>query len=302
MSKKWMSLVLGLSSGLLIYMAISMFFQEAVGAYGIYIALGVFAAGALTAALLDKFLPHNHDAHETEDDCRNEHLYRLGIISAVSIGIHNFLEGAIIYLAFQSDFASGLVIFGAIMAHTVPLLLSIYFTVYFATKKVTKGLLIAFYSLVPMGVGALLFNLFVYDFAHKELLFAYAGGLLLYTAIDQLTAKERNEHFLVYGVIVGVISAALILSLMPCGGHAHGHDHSHGHGYSHGHDYDHHDGEHGYDEHEHNGHGHYGEEVHTHSSEHEVQEQEQSLHGLSPGQDHVDNYASEDDHSYSSCD
>ena len=106
-NKRLLSFSLGLSGGVMIYVSFVELFQqarEAIGAiYGPQTGMGIttlaFFGGVLLIGVIDRLVPsveNPHEAHmieELEKKPKNAKLMRMGLMTALAIGIHNFPEG-----------------------------------------------------------------------------------------------------------------------------------------------------------------------------------------------------------------
>ena len=82
--------------------------------------------GMITLKILDDFIPnHEHEeTHEHEhlnDDCYNNHLCHLGLVSCVAVVVHNILEGAGLYLTAKGNITSGILMCLGIGLHNIPM-------------------------------------------------------------------------------------------------------------------------------------------------------------------------------------
>lgn len=106
-NKRLLSFSLGLSGGVMIYVSFVELFQQAHttlsdewGAQtGIIVTVASFFAGILLIGIIDRLVPsfeNPHEAHMVEEmdkQPRNPKLMRMGVMTALAIGIHNFPEG-----------------------------------------------------------------------------------------------------------------------------------------------------------------------------------------------------------------
>ncbi|MGE5317603.1 MAG: zinc transporter ZupT, partial [Chloroflexota bacterium] len=108
---KLLSIALGFSAGVMIYVSMVEIFPKArislaaeIGdRYAYYYTVAAFFAGILLTAIIDKLVPSGSNPHEQHSllDIENvQHsvkskkaLYRMGMFSAMAIAIHNFPEG-----------------------------------------------------------------------------------------------------------------------------------------------------------------------------------------------------------------
>ena len=126
---KFLSVSLGLSAGVMIYVSFMEMLPEAIKSLGevygetggTWAALGAFFGGMLIIAVIDKFVPdaeNPHELHKVEDmeDAPKDpkKLMRMGLLAATAIAIHNFPEGIATFAAALKDPAIGISIAVAI--------------------------------------------------------------------------------------------------------------------------------------------------------------------------------------------
>jgi ZIP family zinc transporter len=233
---RFLSVALGFSAGVMIYVSMIEIFVKARDALSTavgpprgywYTALSFFA-GMLLIALIDKFVPsfeNPHEAHMVEEiegkseTTKKSALMRMGLLSALAIAIHNFPEGLATFTGALKDPALGLSIAIAVAIHNIPEGIAVSIPLYYATGSKRRAFLWSFLSGLSEPIGALvgfllLANLFN-DLAFG-LLFASVGGIMVFISLDQLlpTAEKYGEHHLaIYGVVSGMAVMALSLLL-----------------------------------------------------------------------------------------
>ena len=86
-----------------------------------------FFAGILIIALIDKLIPSQENPHEirkvedmSKDNKKDPRLVRMGLFTALAIGIHNFPEGIATFMAGLSDPTLAIPIAVAIAIHNIP--------------------------------------------------------------------------------------------------------------------------------------------------------------------------------------
>ena len=139
---KLLSIALGFSAGVMIYVSFIEIFQKAKisleHVYGEgdpmanYLTVISFFGGMILIAVIDKFVPHFENPHEgikVEDlDDQQEYLayksrsglYRTGLFAALAIAIHNFPEGLATFLSAIENPQLGISIAIAIAIHNIP--------------------------------------------------------------------------------------------------------------------------------------------------------------------------------------
>ena len=125
---RFLALSLGFSAGVMIYVSfVEIFFKaketliEAYGEFsGTWYTVIAFFGGVLFIALIDKFIPsaeNPHELHSIEEmdsSPKDKKLMRMGLFTALAIGIHNFPEGLATFTAALHDPDLGIAIAVAI--------------------------------------------------------------------------------------------------------------------------------------------------------------------------------------------
>lgn len=137
-NRKFLSVALGFSAGVMIYVSmIEIFFkaQEALISQmghrmGSWITVAAFFGGMLVIAIIDKLIPSGENPHEIkkiEDvqakDPQPKRLMRMGIFTALAIAIHNFPEGLATFVSALQEPSVAIPIVAAIAIHMQPLLI-----------------------------------------------------------------------------------------------------------------------------------------------------------------------------------
>lgn len=152
--------------------------------------------GVLFASLLDKFIPHEEekDTHEM----KHENLYRVGFVSMLAIGIHNFPEGIATFMAGFDSSSLGMAIAIAIAAHNIPEGITVALPVYFATGSKKKAIYYTFLSSISEPIGAFLAFLVLRPFINDitlGIIFGLISGIMLYIAIEELLPSSRDYGY-----------------------------------------------------------------------------------------------------------
>jgi ZIP family zinc transporter len=234
---RFLSLSLGFSAGIMIYVSfVEIFFKakdilaDEMGFQGGYLlTIAAFFGGMLLIGLIDKFVPeaeNPHEIHKVEEMNPGEaelkkksRLIRLGKYSALAIAIHNFPEGLATFTAALSDLSLGIPIAIAIAIHNIPEGIAVSVPVFYGTGDRGKAFRLSLYSGLAEPAGAIIGFLILLPFLSQAVfgaLFAAVAGIMIFISIDNLlpTAREYGEHHLtVYGVIAGMAVMALSLVL-----------------------------------------------------------------------------------------
>lgn len=157
--------------------------------------LAFLALGLGAAALIDRLIPHHCACHgDAHTDCR-ENVTRIGVVSMIATGLHNFPEGIALFLAGYEDMALGITLALAVALHNIPGGIAIAMPVYYSSGSRGKAIL---YTLIPSLVqplGALLACFVLRQVMSAfvmGILFAMVAGFLLYIALVELYPAARQ--------------------------------------------------------------------------------------------------------------
>ncbi len=233
---KLLSVALGFSAGVMIYVSFveilpeaTKCFSEELGedaaCWASYIA---FFVGIFLAAVIDKLLPsfeNPHEIHKIEEiedkklAKQYRKLFKMGILTAVVIAIHNFPEGIATFFSALKDLKLGIAVAFAIAIHNIPEGIAVSIPIYFATGSRKKAFAYSFLSGLAEPVGALIGYFIlssVFNGIAFGVVFASVAGIMVFISLDQLlpTAKKYGEHHLsMYGLIAGMAFMGLSLLL-----------------------------------------------------------------------------------------
>jgi ZIP family zinc transporter len=235
---RFLSLALGFSAGVMIYVSFVEIFDEArrvlSDEYGdrtgtVYTVLAFFC-GMLVIALIDKLIPSEenpHEVHSIEEMSekgkkkkKDRKLMRMGLLTALAIGIHNFPEGLATFTAALQDPGIGIAIAIAIAIHNIPEGIAVSVPIYYATGDKRKAFRLSFLSGLSEPIGALIGYLILMPFMGPltfGILFASVAGIMVFISLDELlpAAREYGEHHLsIYGMVGGMAVMAVSLLLL----------------------------------------------------------------------------------------
>lgn len=238
---KLLSYALGFSAGVMIYVSFVEIFPAAMNEFSssfsekksIFYTIVSFFAGMLLIALIDKFIPsmeNPHEARSIEDmtDHKKEKkfnkLYRVGLLTAVALAIHNFPEGIATFMAAMNNPEAGIAIAVAIAIHNIPEGIAVSVPIYYATGSKKKAFFYSFLSGLAEPVGALMAYLLLMPFLTAKssgiavgIILAAVAGIMVFISLDELlpTAEKYGEHHIsIYGVVSGMILMAVSLLLL----------------------------------------------------------------------------------------
>ncbi len=234
----FLATALGFSAGVMIYVSFVEIFRKAqenlaIGhgeVLGDWYTTLAFFGGVMLILIIDKLVPsyeNPHEAHVIEEMepprrfPKEPDLMRMGVMSALAIGIHNFPEGLATFTAALNDPAMGVSIAVAIAIHNIPEGISVSVPIYYATGSRKKAFYLSFLSGVSEPIGALIGYGVLRPFMNPTtfgLLFAAVAGIMVFISLDELLPTARkycSGHNAVYGLIggMGVMALSLLLFL-----------------------------------------------------------------------------------------
>jgi ZIP family zinc transporter len=160
------------------------------------------------------------EGHEEPGAHHQRKLMRMGLFTALAIGIHNFPEGFATFLSAIKDPSLGLAIAIAIALHNIPEGISVSVPIYYATGKRRKAFAWSMVSGLAEPVGALVGYLALRSFMNDFVMavsFGAVAGIMVYISLDELLPTSRaygKGHESLYGLLAGMVVMALSLLLL----------------------------------------------------------------------------------------
>jgi ZIP family zinc transporter len=163
---------------------------------------------------------HDHSRHHGK-------LMRMGLFTALAIGIHNFPEGLATFLAALHDPTLGMAIAVAIALHNIPEGISVSVPIFYATGNRRKAFLYSLLSGLAEPVGAVVAYVVLrflvvggtgaIPIQVMGILFGVVAGIMVYISLDELLPTSRaygKGHDSLLGLVTGMLVMAVSLLLM----------------------------------------------------------------------------------------
>ena len=154
-------------------------------------------------------------------------LLRMGLFTALAIGIHNFPEGLATFLAALDNPSLGVAIAIAIALHNIPEGISVSVPIFYATGNRRKAFAYSVLSGLAEPFGAVLAYVGLRFFLGSAsgaipsqvmgILFGGVAGIMVYISLDELLPTSRaygKGHDSLLGLLAGMITMSLSLLLM----------------------------------------------------------------------------------------
>ncbi len=241
----YLSLMLGFSAGVMLYVAFVDLLGKSIAEIGALPSNICFFAGIIVIALLERLIPHAYlgegdgdEAFPAEaDEVRMHHrhgkrgfrggsdpeerrLMNAGVMTAAGIAIHNFPEGMAVLFTSMHDLTIGISLAVAIALHNIPEGIAVSMPIYYATRSRKKAFLYSFFSGVTEPVGAVFGYLLLSPFLSESILMgtlSAVAGIMVFISFDELlpvSFARGEEHLAIGGVFVGMAVMALSLAIL----------------------------------------------------------------------------------------
>lgn len=251
---RFLSVATGFSAGVMLYVSfVDIFptaFEEISQRYGGNLAHWIntasFFAGMLFIGIIDYLIPEKENPHEapseeeakplhrpradepvseTEKTDHNSKLLRMGIFTALAIGIHNFPEGIATFFAALQNPKLGVAIAIAIALHNIPEGISVSVPIYYATGNRKKAFCLSFLSGLAEPIGAGFAFLVAYLITGTTtipmhvtgIMFSAIAGIMVFISLDELLPTSRaygKGHDSLTGLIAGMMTMALSILML----------------------------------------------------------------------------------------
>lgn len=253
---RFLSISTGFSAGVMLYVSfVEILFKGSESLVEVYgkgtgewMSTAFFFLGIAIIGIIDHFIPSDENPHEmrTEEEtaplhgdtpdpgvkshfasagARDQKLMRTGLFTALAIGIHNFPEGLVTFIAALEDPNLGIAIAIAVALHNIPEGISVSVPIFYATGKRSKAFVYSLLSgmsepvgaLIAYGVLRLLTGGGEFSPVVTGALFAVVAGIMVYISLDELLPTSRaygKGHDSILGLVSGMAVMALSLLLM----------------------------------------------------------------------------------------
>lgn len=146
-----------------------------------------------------------------EKKLKANNLYKLGIITALVLILHNIPEGVTTFISATSNQQLGLKLAFAIALHNIPEGISIAVPIYYATKRKTKALMYTIIAGFSELFGAIIAYIFLKDLITPFILsitLAVTAGIMIDISIYEFlpnSFKYKKNKATVYYFVLGII-------------------------------------------------------------------------------------------------
>ena len=220
---KFLSFIMGLSAGVMIFISFAELLQQGINLYGILIGTLYFLLGMLIMFVIDISITHKYHLDETffNKECTiNERLQKTSFFVFLGIFIHNIPEGMATLIGTLSNAELGIILAFAIALHNIPEGIAVAAPSCAADQNKKKAFFLAFMSGMSEPLGALIFGLIFLSLITESLLVALlcvVGGIMVYISVDELLPVGHcfgNSNSSIIGLVVGIFIMAVSLAVL----------------------------------------------------------------------------------------
>lgn len=233
-NKAFLSMALGFSAGVMIYVSFVELLPEALEILepvhgqelAAWLMTAAFFTGIFFIGVIDRLVPEYENPHqarkveEVSAEVNREKMQRMGVFAALAIAVHNFPEGLATFFAVLADPALGLAIAVAIALHNIPEGIAVAVPIFYATRSRAKAFWLSMASGLAEPLGALIGFTILRPFTTPTmmgLIFAVIAGIMVFISLDELfpAAKEYGKgHLAIYALVAGMMLMALTLLIL----------------------------------------------------------------------------------------
>lgn len=168
--------------------------------YGIIIFILVFLLGYQSVKLINDRIKDNDSS-----------LYKIGILSMISLVLHNFPEGIAVFIGALTNTSIGIKLCIAIMLHNIPEGIAISVPLYYSGVEKKKVFMYTLLSGLSEPVGALLAYVILKDFINEVFLsvvLVFVSGLMISLSLNDILReiKKYNKFkYMIYGLLISFV-------------------------------------------------------------------------------------------------
>jgi zinc transporter, ZIP family len=212
---KWLSVGMGFTAGVMIFLGFVELLGSGIRVVGIGFAMLAFFIGMLIIYLVDIIVPHCYKAEKCDS-----RLMKVGVMVMLGLIIHNFPEGMAVVLSSTADLSLGLAVAIAIAMHNIPEGIAVSLPIFQATGSKRKAFNAGLLTALAEPLGALVAILFLLPFLNETLIYimlSAVGGMMVFISFDELLPEaygHKDRHTIIAGLVGGMALMALSMVLL----------------------------------------------------------------------------------------
>lgn len=199
---------LGIMTFISIFDLIPSSFLTIINNYGVYFGITIFVLtlflGYQTVRIINDKIKNNDSS-----------LYKIGVLSMISLILHNFPEGIAVFIGAATNINIGIKLCIAIMLHNIPEGIAISIPLYYSGVGKWKTFLYTLLSGLSEPIGALIAYFIIKDYINENMLaivLTFVAGLMISLSLNDIL-KEIKKYKKFNYMIYGLISSTLIFCI-----------------------------------------------------------------------------------------
>lgn len=174
--------------------------------YGIIIFVLIFLLGYQSIKLINDRIKDNDSS-----------LYKIGILSMISLVLHNFPEGIAVFIGALSNTSIGIKLCIAIMLHNIPEGIAISVPLYYSGVEKKRVFVYTLLSGLSEPIGALLAYFIFKNFINElflSIVLVFVSGLMISLALNDILKEVKRYNkikYMIYGLFVSIILFGITL-------------------------------------------------------------------------------------------
>lgn len=147
-------------------------------------------------------------------------LYRLGVMSMITLMLHNFPEGIITFMSSYNNINTGINLTIAIMLHNIPEGISISIPTYYSTGSRKRGVLYSLIAGLSEPIGAIIAYIILHRFISEitlSIALLIVGAIMINLSIEEIypeSIKYKKYNYNKLGLILGLILVIINLIVL----------------------------------------------------------------------------------------
>lgn len=176
--------------------------------FGTIISILTFMLGYLSISRINSLIKTNK---------KNSNLYRIGLLSMISLMVHNFPEGIIVFVSAYTNIKIGIKMCIAIMLHNIPEGIAISIPLYYGGKDKKTSIKLTLLSGLTEPIGAILSYIFLKNYLNNILLsfiLMFTGGLMIGLSVSKILKEViayKKQDYLYIGIICACFLSIILI-------------------------------------------------------------------------------------------
>lgn len=146
----------------------------------------------------------------------NKSLYRIGILSFISLLLHNIPEGIAVFMSAYNNIKIGFKMCFSIMCHNIPEGIQISVPLYYSGESRGRVVLLTLISSLAEPMGALLSYVFLKDYFNElfiSFILIFVSGLMISLSVNEIYNEIKYYNLKIYkiiGILIAIILSTVI--------------------------------------------------------------------------------------------